>query len=474
MRPLENLLGWITVSTALVSILGQGKGTKWTLSAACVLILGLHWIDEGPRLMAVPIYCAVCALLMAQVFRIPRPLASLSSYLGIASALIGLAACYMMPLVSFPKPPGPYPIGTHTFYFTDPNRAEQFAVTPGQRRRFVAQIWYPAVPSDAPAAPYREPKALGWRNADLRYVNTNARIDAPAARTPARFPVVFFSPSSGGYRSQNTYLTEFLVSYGYIVIGFDHPDSCARVPFPDGSVMKGLPDSWLNLDSRAALERSTIKSQEILETNVEDMQYVLDRLESGAGGPQIGALIEHMDLSRVAAIGHSFGGAAAAETCRRDPRFRVGVNMDGWMFRDVMKCGIPRPFLFLIEDDPLWFKNEGPYPDNYDGLVRWGTLRYHKSIRHDLALWDGHLAILRYGTHPDFSDMPLFERSWPWTARRPVSLETMHDAVSKLVLAFLDDSLGQQKSEWISAQTELQPYFRFGVSGSKTALAKLN
>ena len=422
--------------------------------------------------MAVPIYFAVGALLVGQAFRIPRPLASICSYLGIAGALTGLAACYMAPIVAFPKPPGPYAIGTHTFYFTDPNRTEQFAVTPGQRRRFVAQIWYPAAPSNAPPAPYREPEALGWRNADLRYIRTNARIDAPAARTPERFPVVFFSPSSGGYRGQNTYLTEFLVSYGFIVIGFDHPDSCARVPFPDGSVMKGLPDSWLNLDSRAALARSVIKSQQILATNVEDMQYVLDQLESGLGGTQLDAIAEHMDLSRVAAVGHSFGGAAAAEACRRDPRFRVGVNMDGWMFRDVTHDGIPRPFLFLIEDDPLWFKNEGPYPDNYDGMVRWGTLQYHESIRRDLALWDGHLAVLRHGTHPDFSDTPLFERPWPWTARRPVPIEVMHGAVSKLVLAFLDDSLEARKNNLLSAETELQPFFRFGVSGSKAVLAK--
>ena len=472
MRPLEFLLGLVTVSTALVSIVGRSKGTTNTLCAACIVTLGAHWIYEGPRLMAIPIYCAVCVLLVGQWSRIAWPLTSISPYLGLAGALTGLAACYMTPIFAFTKPPGPYAIGTHTFYFTDPNRAEQFADTPCRHRRFSAQMWYPAAPSDAPMAPYREPKALGWRNADLRYIKTNARLDAPAVQTQERFPVVFFSPSAGGYRSQNTYLTEFLVSYGYVVIGFDHPDSCARVPFPDGSVMKGLPDSWLNLDSRAALARSFIKSQKILEANVKDMQYVLDQLESGAASPQIDALAKHMDLSRVAAVGHSFGGAAAAEACRRDPRFRAGVNMDGWMFRPVTQYGIPRPFLFLIEDDPLWFKNEGPYPDNYDGMVRWGTLQYHESIRRDLARWNGHLATLRHGKHPDFSDMPLFERPWPWTARRPVSLKAIHEAVSKLVLAFLEDSLEARKNKLTSAETELQPFFRFGVSGSQSVLAK--
>ena len=395
--------------------------------------------------------------------------------LGTASAAIGLAARYWPPILSFPKPPGPYAIGTHTFYFTDPNRTEEFAATPGQRRRFVAQVWYPAHASDDPVAPYLESAALTWRRADLRYVKTNARIDAPAAQIPGGFPVVFFSPSSGGYRSQNTFLTEFLVSYGYIVIGFDHPDSCARVPFPDGSVMKGLPDAWLNLESRTALEQSTIKCQRILETNVQDMQYLLDQMAIGARGRQIDGIAGHMDLTRVAAMGHSFGGAVAAELCRRDPRFRAGVNMDGWMLGDVTKYGISRPFLFLIEDDPLWFKNDGPYSDNFEGMVRLGTLQYHESIRHDLARWGGRLAMLRGSTHPDFSDMPLFERPWPWAAKRPVPIETLHRAVSLLVMAFLDDSLKQRESELISAETELQPYFRFGGSGfGAAAIAKLN
>lgn len=388
-------------------------------------------------------------------------------FLGTAAALFGVFAYSRLPVLSFPRPPGPFAIGTHTFYFTDPNRAEEFASTPGGRRRFVAQIWYPALPGDGPAAPYREPRAIPWRMAYLRFVKTHARLDAQPLNHPDHFPVVFFSPSCGGYRSQNTFLAEYLVSYGYIVVGFDHPDTCARVPFPDGSVAKGLPDAWLDLHSRAALERSTIRSERILRTNVQDMQFVLDQLTQPATDLRLSAIARHMDLSRTAAVGHSFGGAAAAEACRIDWRFRAGVNMDGWMFPGVTEHGIRQPFLFLIEDDPLWFTNEGPYPDNFEGMVRWGTLEYHQSIRRDVALCGGRVATLLTGTHLDFSDMPLFEPPWPWTAKRRVPLETLHAAVNKLVLAFLDETLKGRQNAAARAEADLRPYFRFGVADPK-------
>jgi pimeloyl-ACP methyl ester carboxylesterase len=464
-RPIETLLGWLVLSTALLSTSGRGKGVAGILTAASMLVLGVHLIGEGPRLMATPIYLAVCALAVGQAFPTSRSFSTVSACLASACATIGLLACYKNPIVSFPKPLGPYAIGTQTFYFTDPNRVEEYGVTPGQRRRFVAQIWYPALASKAAPARYLESNELSWRKADLRYVKTNSRANAPIVQTHEHFPVVLFSPASGGYRSQNTYLTEFLVSYGYVVIAFDHPNSCARVAFPDGSVMKGLPDSWLNLDSRAALERSSIKCQKILKTNVQDIQYFLDQLMLGTKDNRLARIAEEMDLSRVAALGHSFGGAVAAELCRKDPRVQIGINMDGWMFGDVNKDGIPKRFLFLIEDDPLWFKNEGPYPDNFDGLVRWGTRQYHDSIKRDLALWGAHVGMLRGAEHSDFADTPLFEAGWPWDPKRALPVTTLHRTVSEVVLAFLDDSFGRRPHELLFAATELKPYFRFWAGG---------
>ncbi|MGW0788908.1 hypothetical protein ACWD04_11780 [Streptomyces sp. NPDC002911] len=66
-----------------------------------------------------------------------------------------------------------------------------------------------------------------------------------------------------------------------------------------------------------------------------DLSFVLDRLT----GPR--PAWEHarmIDRRRVAAVGHSIGGSAAASTMLADPRVDAGINMDGTFFER-----IPRP-----------------------------------------------------------------------------------------------------------------------------------
>ncbi|MFL6449393.1 MAG: thioesterase domain-containing protein [Bryobacteraceae bacterium] len=101
-----------------------------------------------------------------------------------------------------------------------------------------------------------------------QYVRTHAAIGAAPQPSAGRWPVVFFSPSAGGYRSQNTFVVESLVSHGYAVVTFDHPDTSSRVVFGDGSVMHSLPDVWLNLSSERNWKASVPKTESILTMNV--------------------------------------------------------------------------------------------------------------------------------------------------------------------------------------------------------------
>jgi pimeloyl-ACP methyl ester carboxylesterase len=459
MRPFETVLGCIVFGSAAVSLFKEQRYISLALLGAMLSVLLLHVILEGTRLSALPLYVAAIVLVSIRFLPTAEAARMTASVSCLVLAVLGLLACYMIPVISFPDPGGPFAIGTSTFYFTDPARKEQFASTPSGKREFAAQVWYPAQVVKGPSEPYRDRRSLSLRSQHLRLVKTHAWTDAPLLTGGQKFPVIFFSPAAGGNRNQNTYLSEFLVSHGYVVIAFDHPDSCARVPFPDGSVIKGLPDVWLNLDSREALAQSSIRTEHILQTNVGDMEYLLNQLESSAVPPHLNAIAQEMDFQRIAAVGHSFGGAAAAELCRTDPRFRAGINMDGWMFSGVNEHGIPRPFLFMIEDDPLWFKNEGPYPDNTDGTTRWGTRQYHDAIQHSVRLWGGCIARLRNGTHEDFADGALYRRSWPWVAGRSPSVQLLHEAIKRLALAFLDENLKNKTGAMAAARVQLADYF---------------
>ena len=54
---------------------------------------------------------------------------------------------------------------------------------------------------------------------------------------------------------------------------------------------------------------------------------------------------EKLDLMRVGIVGHSFGGAQAAQFCSQDPRCTVGIDIDGRLFSSIVQVGLSVPFM---------------------------------------------------------------------------------------------------------------------------------
>jgi len=84
-------------------------------------------------------------------------------------------------------------------------------------------------------------------------------------------------------------------------------------------------------------------------------------------------LFGRMNLRRVGAFGHSFGGAIAAETCTRDARVVAGMDLDGSIFGRALETGTPCPFFLLMSALP-WtetFRRESPkfYVDRDQGRI---------------------------------------------------------------------------------------------------------
>jgi hypothetical protein len=66
------------------------------------------------------------------------------------------------------------------------------------------------------------------------------------------------------------------------------------------------------------------------------------------------------DVSRIAAYGHSMGGAALANAMITDDRFARVINIDGWLYPPLTTEGVGKPFMLFGEaththfDDPSW------------------------------------------------------------------------------------------------------------------------
>ncbi|MDI6098785.1 hypothetical protein QLQ12_09255 [Actinoplanes sp. NEAU-A12] len=251
----------------------------------------------------------------------------------------GAVAAVALPVPAFPQPSGPFAVGTTVTQWTDPDREETATAEADGGRTVVVQFWYPALPGspDAPRAQYlgrtREEAdtvaaaAAGYLGIPGLVLDgpTRARTHAVHDAAPAagRFPVVLFSPGLGGVRTQNTAWAEELASRGYLVAGVDHPYDSAAVMLADGRTLRTRIAAGGDRaeDARRRLGWTTVRAS--------DLSFVLTQLGRLDRGEIPGPFTGRLDTGRVAATGHSLGGAAAMWAAHRDPRFTAVINLDG-------------------------------------------------------------------------------------------------------------------------------------------------
>ncbi|KQX73120.1 dienelactone hydrolase family protein [Streptomyces sp. Root1310] len=254
----------------------------------------------------------------------------------------GPVAAWAFPVPVFPEPSGRFAVGTRVVQWTDPRRPETFTADPDDRRTVVVQLWYPARKS--PAGTQRA-QYLGRTEHEARTVSgalahgvglpgflvdgvprarTHSVFNAPVADGGGRFPVVLFSPGSGGVRTQNTAWAEELASHGYLVAALDHPYDSAAVVLTDGRTLHTRTASTgdRDEDDKLAAGWTAVRAA--------DLSFVLTQLDRLGRGEIAGPLTGRLDTGRVAVTGHSMGGAAALQAARQDHRFDAVMDMDGY------------------------------------------------------------------------------------------------------------------------------------------------
>ena len=447
MRPLEVVL---LAALAGASVLRGFHRQAWSslltrVTILLVFLLLCHLVIEGWRWQMFPAYVAVVGLAVVELF--PRLNNSLSFTFNLSFAALVLiftvasaAVAYIFPVFLLPVPQGRSAIGTFTRYLVDPRRLETNDLKSGRSREMMIQVWYPATHAKSSRAWYRDPAMNSFKSSHLRLVKTLSFWNLPAAQTPATFPILLFSPSSGGNRNQNTFQVEELASRGYVVVGIDHPYSSSRIAFPDGRIVRSLPNAWIDLSSPAHLHDSTIHVEAMVRDQVADVSFVIDELTrwDETDNPLRG----HLDLSRVGIFGHSFGGAIAAEACVLDPRIRAAINMDGWIFGNAFRDGISKPFLLMNEDAPVALLTKANSGDPGAQAVVEASRAQEASVRRSQERFGGYSLTIRNACHSNFADFSLFTRD-PFGGCR-VDPRRAHHIVNVFTLAFFNHFLNGQ------------------------------
>ncbi|MFC9250174.1 alpha/beta hydrolase family protein [Amycolatopsis thailandensis] len=271
----------------------------------------------------------------------------------------GAVAACAFPVPVFPAPTGSFAVGTRVLQWTDSLRPETFTADPLDRRTVVVQLWYPAQdsPMDTPRAPYlgrtgdeartvsealaRATGLPGFLLDDVTRARTHSVFGAPVARE-GRFPIVLFSPGSSGVRTQNTAWAEELASHGYVVAALDHPYDSAAVVLADGRTIttETVSSGDRDKDEELAAGWTAVRAA--------DLSFVLSRLADLDRADGADPLTGRLDTGRVAAAGHSLGGAAALQAVRQDRRFTAVIDLDGYPHGPVSPA-LDRPALAFTQ-----------------------------------------------------------------------------------------------------------------------------
>src|SRR6476469_1882794 len=87
--------------------------------------------------------------------------------------------------------------------------------------------------------------------------------------------------------------------------------------------------------------------ERLIDIRAADSSFALDQLSRLAQLEPNSPIAGHLDLQHVGIVGHSIGGATAVQVMAGDARFKVGVNLDGKLFRAQPDARLDRPFLWL-------------------------------------------------------------------------------------------------------------------------------
>src|SRR5262249_29689498 len=134
----------------------------------------------------------------------------------------------------------------------------------------------------------------------------------------------------------------------------------------------------LNPETLSAGERERLAAR-LLAAWVSDTGFVIDRLNQLNGSPS-SRFNGRLDIQKIGVVGHSMGGATAAQVCCEDARCRTGIDMDGRLFGSVIERGLQQPFMFVGSDhgdtrDPVDLRIAAEIQSVYDRLPVDGRLK---------------------------------------------------------------------------------------------------
>src|SRR4051794_18582411 len=455
-----SLLDRLLVAAVLISALWwacsrhRRPSALQRLSAVAPLLAAATLIfDGGPRWQLVPWQALAVGVALAAALRQRRPGRSrrpvrIAGRGALAAGVvIGTLALATAVVPQLPEPSGSHRVASQIFRWTDPSRAETLTPDPADQRQVIAQAWYPTDTAGDRPVPYFEaqnqlPGSVGglpsFMYGAFGEIDTHATFEAPISSMQAAWPVLVFSPGLGVPREQYTSLCTELASRGIVVVALSAPYESAPTVLAGGRVVgQTVHPDVMGPPPHPELQR-------LIDVRAADASFVLDRLAALATDNRRSPLSGHLDLRHVGIIGHSLGGATAVQVMAADPRFKVGVNLDGKLFGAQPDAHLRQPLLWVQSDDA----RTREYTQGRDRLLA--------GLREG-----GDVVTVRGSVHMSFSDAPSY---WTPAGRHllgkaagtgSVALAEMTRTTADAIEAFAAPALGIPSAPAVSRDQRL-------------------
>lgn len=338
--------------------------------------------------------------------------------------------CHLSPLFNpFPRPSGPYAVGSQSFSWLDQQRSTVNTHNTPQPRAVSIHLWYPTKGHKElyPTTWYLSEKYAFFHRYMSRYTQVPAWLMPPllAIKTyehpnakPFRsstngWPVIIFSPGLAMGKELYTSFAQELASQGFVVVGLDHQDDSFLTLAPNGRAVL-LTDIFHNIDPTSSIEH---KFDALVDKRKADIYFVLDRLKEFNTNQQHD-FFNFFDFSNLGVMGHSLGGRTAFELCLNDTQFKAGINLDGDIALEDKSKTNTTPILCMIGE--LGFKHAprlAPKDITRFNITKEQMTHYICSIRPRIEHYceKNHSTcsciLIEGTTHNAFSDLALVK--WP-------------------------------------------------------------
>ncbi|MGC9397315.1 MAG: alpha/beta hydrolase family protein [Anaerolineae bacterium] len=431
------------------------------LAGASGLCLIVHLLFEGYRWQMLPVYATTVGLVIFTLVTHrngEKPPKRAELMLALVGLILGVALSLLLPVPRFPRPRGPYPIGTVTYHWIDASRVETYGDAPGGPRELMVQVWYPAEPtrgrperwlaggvttSRAMAAWSRFPRFLIDQTA-LAY--THAHADAPISDDQAIYPVIVYVHGWGGFRNINPDQIEALVSHGYVVASADHTYGALLTVFPGGRL---APNDHRALQGDGSEGDGVRAATALVQTYAADARFVLDQVAQLNAADPNGRFTGRLDVEHVGLFGHSTGGGAVVLVCAEDPRCQAVLGMDTWVERvadDVIARGLIQPLLMV---------NSEAWSDGRNNYTR--QRRLYEAMRNT-----AYFMTIDGTTHYDFVAVPAISPLAPFLGvKGPLPAQRVMEINTTYLVAFFDKHLRGEEVPLLDGPSSAYPEVHF-------------